>query len=143
MKLAALFLAGVCIACSPAHRELNELTLPVRSWNQMTGFCNRLRAIDGSGVMWKGGGCEGSGSALEMRSTLGSDAFTAFTTMFDSVTMSSAVGTQCVGVADQFQLKTSAQTSKTADVCSTAQFDDLTGLMEPFSGVAQVFLSLD
>jgi hypothetical protein len=144
-----LFLACVSVlfalaaGCTPHVANYSDLEYPIISWIQNGGVCYKLRAIDGQGNLWTGGGCEGASSTLDGKGSV-SDAQVAELDMKVDLLSneSSNAALSCPGTTlNQFSHKIDAVNSRTFSVCAQeSQFDDLSNVSGGFLSAGQAFL---
>lgn len=137
-KIGFLFLIGLLLACSPSA---NQLKAPVYSWSHGNDLCSLNRYVDANRQVWSEEGCESSSSGLKFLGIISEQKYTAIQSAFSALPVPQAT---CQSASFHIFTLTAANKTRTEwTACGSGDsYFDLSGLAEPYLGLAQQFVGL-
>jgi hypothetical protein len=142
VRLVALLIVTAIASCD-SPRYLEDLQTPALVWTQGNGLCSKIIAVDGAGTVWKEQGCEdGRPDLREVRraTRVQQDELWVMFQMlpFDApATRAACAGRQLHGFE-----RLDPGTPRGTAACGGSQYDDLSGLPDPFRRLAEALLVL-
>jgi len=122
--------------------KLEDLDEPVLWWQRSSGLCSAFVAIDGNRRVWEDRGCE-TPVDFEVHGKVAADTQTAIAARFDSLPSNAVVTrSECGGELHMFGRRRDGQSTGWTVCGSRSGADELTGLQEPFLGLALAFVAV-
>jgi len=143
MGSAALLVLSSVFGCSDGSTSLGDLKKPALVWTSYRGNCGAALAVDGEGGLWKAPvSCESGEIKFSTQGLASADGIAALRSFFELLPVSSGADrSTCSGALDVFERRSDDDAFK-SQTCASGQEFDTAGLTEPYSSVAQSFLSL-
>ena len=130
-------------ACSPAT-HIEDLQQPTMLWSRDSGLCGKSLAVDANGGIWdEPGGCEDGGPGFKSRGRATARKFAELQAMFKSLPENAGPGRdECNGKLQTFSIRSQEGAMESRTCWSGVDYDDLTGVDEPYLSTAKLLLSL-